>query len=275
MRKKIEVAREAILSAGSFLKEMFGREQGGEVAEKDRNDFVTEADMMSERMITETLRHAFPDIGILAEEGTETNGGQTCWIIDPLDGTTNFIHGYPMIGVSIALMENDEVVMGLVYDPLREELFEAIRGGGAFCNGRSISVSGTGDLSDSLLGTGFPFRIHRHIDAYLTVFRSLFLRCRGVRRAGAAVLDLSYVAAGRLDGFWEVYLKPWDMAAGSLLVREAGGVVSDFFSGSTYLTTGNIVAATPAIHQAVVAATGAAFSREQIENSSTDLRMPK
>ncbi|HUV35767.1 MAG TPA: inositol monophosphatase family protein [Patescibacteria group bacterium] len=275
MRKKIEVAREAILSAGSFLKESFGRELSGEVAEKDRNDFVTQADMVSERMITETLRLAFPGIGILAEEGTASANEEACWIIDPLDGTTNFIHGYPTIGVSIALMENGEVVMGLVYDPLREELFEATRGGGAFCNGRRIAVSGTEEIARSLLGTGFPFRVHRHLDSYLAVFKDLFLRCRGVRRAGAAVLDLGNVAAGRLDGFWELYLKPWDMAAGALLVREAGGTVTDFFGGGTFLESGNIVAATPAVHRAIVAAASTVFTPESIRDLSTNLRLPK
>jgi myo-inositol-1(or 4)-monophosphatase len=275
MRKRIEVAREAILSAGSFLKETFGRELNGEVAEKDRNDFVTQADKMSERMITETLRLAFPGIGILAEEGTASFEGTAFWIIDPLDGTTNFIHGYPAIGVSIALVEEGETVLGVVYDPLREELFEATRGGGAYCNGRRISVSGAGELTHSLLGTGFPFRAHHHLDSYLTVFKSLFLRCRGVRRAGAAVLDLGNVAAGRLDGFWELYLKPWDMAAGALLVREAGGTVTDFFGGDTFLESGNIVAATPAVHRAIVEATLTVFTPDAIKDLSTGLRMPQ
>lgn len=275
MRKRIEVAREAILSAGSFLKETFGRELNGEVAEKDRNDFVTQADTMSERMITETLRLAFPDIGILAEEGTASSKGKTFWIIDPLDGTTNFIHGYPTIGVSVALVEEGETVLGLVYDPLREELFEAMRGGGAYCNGKRITISGAGELTHSLLGTGFPFRVHQHLDSYLAVFKDLFLRCRGVRRAGAAVLDLGNVAAGRLDGFWELYLKPWDMAAGALLVREAGGTVTDFFGGDTFLESGNIVAATPAVHHAIVEATSAVFSPGAIRDLSTGLRMPR
>lgn len=274
MRKRIEVAREAILSAGSLLRESFGRELNGEVAEKDRNDFVTQADMMSERMIVETLRLAFPDIGVLAEEGTTSAAGESFWIIDPLDGTTNFIHGYPAIGVSIALVEKGELTLGMVYDPLREELFEATRDGGAFCNGKRITVSGAGDLAHSLLGTGFPFRVHRHLDSYLAVFKDLFLRCRGVRRAGAAVLDLGHVAAGRLDGFWELYLKPWDMAAGALLIREAGGVVTDFFGADAFLASGNIVAATPAVHRVIVEATRAVFTPERVADLSTGFTMP-
>jgi len=266
MKDKRDVAREAILSAGSLLKESFGREFEGVITEKSRNDFVTETDRQSERMIAETLRRAFPHIGILAEESEEVLEKSSFWIIDPLDGTTNFIHGYPSVGISIALIESGEVVLGYVYDPLRGELFEAARGEGAYCNGKRIAVSGAQALDESLLGTGFPFRVHEHLDTYLNVFKDLFLRCRGIRRAGAAVLDLSHVAAGKLDGFWELYLKPWDMAAGALLVKEAGGVVSDFFGAPGYLSTGNIVAATPAIHKNVVDTTSAFFRPQEIEN---------
>jgi myo-inositol-1(or 4)-monophosphatase len=270
MRDKQNVAREAILSAGSLLKETFGRELSGEIMEKNRNDFVTEIDTQSEKMLTETLARAFPDIGVLAEESAEIQDGESFWIIDPLDGTTNFIHGYPAIGVSIALVEGGRVVLGLVYDPLREELFEAAAGGGAFCNGRPISVSGVERLSDSLLGTGFPFRVHRHLDAYLGVFKDLFQRCRGIRRAGAAVLDLSHVAAGRLDGFWELYLRPWDMAAGGLIVSEAGGIVSDFFGSSSYLVTGSIVAASPGLHGAIVETIDRYFKPHDVEELRSD-----
>ncbi|UCF04706.1 MAG: inositol monophosphatase [bacterium] len=270
MRDKRSVAREAILSAGSLLREGFGRELEGAIEEKDRNDFVTETDRQSERMITETLIRSFPEIGILAEEGGRISEQQTFWIIDPLDGTTNFIHGYPSIGISIALVENGEVVLALIYDPLRQELFEAVRGEGSRCNERRITVSGVQGLDESLLGTGFPFRVHQHLDTYLAVFKELFLKCRGVRRAGAAVLDLAHVAAGRLDGFWELYLKPWDMAAGALLVREAGGVVSDFFGTSSYLSAGNIVAGPPAIHRSIVEVTGRYFKASEIEELRND-----
>lgn len=265
MRNKMEVAREAILSAGSLIKETFGRELSGEVEEKDRNDFVTETDMASEKLITDTLSAAFPDIGILAEESVSSVVGDEFWVIDPLDGTTNYIHGYPSIGVSIALVVQRETVLGLVYDPLREELFEALKGEGAYCNSVRISVSSPVGLAQSLLGTGFPFKAQQHLDKYLEVFRDLFLRCRGVRRTGAAVLDLAHVASGRLDGFWELYLKPWDMAAGALLVGEAGGKVSDFFGGNTFLAAGNVVAASPVIYGYLVEAASRVFEPAEIE----------
>ncbi|MBN1163118.1 MAG: inositol monophosphatase [Candidatus Krumholzibacteriota bacterium] len=271
MRNKREVAVEAILSAGALIKETFGREIRGEVEEKDRNDFVTSTDRLSEKMITETLTRSFKDIGVLAEESGMKREEEEFWIIDPLDGTTNFIHGYPSIGVSIALVQRREVVLGMVYDPLREELFEAVRGGGAFRNGMPIRVSAARSLSESLLGTGFPFKVYQHLDSYLEVFKYLFLRCRGIRRAGAAVLDLCYVAAGRLDGFWELYLKPWDMAAGSLIVREAGGRVSDFFGGEDFLSAGNIVAGPASVHRDIVEATSRVFRREDIAELANSL----
>lgn len=266
MRKKHDVAREAILSAGSILKEAFHRGIEGSITEKDSNDFVTEIDTQSERMIGETLTRAFPDIGVMAEEEGTVPDEAVYWVIDPLDGTTNFIHGYPQIGVSIALVEDGEITLGLVYDPLRGELFEAVKGEGASCNGNPISVSGAEAIEESLLGTGFPFRVHQYLDSYLKVFRELFVHCRGVRRAGAAVLDLSHVAAGRLDGFWELYLKPWDMAAGALIITEAGGVVSDFFGGPDYLGSGHIIASTPAIHGEIQTAAGKYFTREELSN---------
>lgn len=271
MRQRIEVAREAILSAGSFIREMFEREDAGEVEEKDRNDFVTQADRLSEKMITETLVRSFPQYGVLGEESASRMEEDEFWIIDPLDGTTNFIHGYPSIGLSIALVQGGETMLGLVFDPLREELFEAVRGEGARCNGRQIHVSTAVSLADSILGTGFPFRVEKHLDRYMESFRKLFLQCRGVRRAGAAVLDLSHVAAGRLDGFWELYLKPWDMAAGALIVKEAGGIVSDLFGGEDYLSAGNIVAGNPAIYEAILETTSKVFSREETAELANDL----
>ncbi len=273
MRTRLEAAREAILSAGSFIRETFGRGPGG-ITEKARNDFVTETDHQSEKIICDMLGRVYPDIPVLAEEGSGTAMGDTFWIVDPLDGTTNFIHGYPQVGVSIALAERGEIVLGLVYDPLREEMFEAIRGDGAFCNGRRIHVSNAETLSGSLIGTGFPFRIHGHLDRYLVLFRDIFLGCRGIRRAGAAVLDLSHVAAGRLDGFFELYLKPWDMAAGGLIVTEAGGRVSDFFGGSDYLSTGNIVAGTAAVHAGILDAARVRFEPYMLAELSNDLMDP-
>ncbi len=271
MRSRLDAARDAILSAGALVKETFGRELSGEVREKDRNDFVTATDIASEKLITETLSSAFPDIGILAEEKAVPRPGKELWVIDPLDGTTNYIHGYPSIGVSIALMVENRVEIGLVYDPLREELFEAVRGEGAYCNSVRISVSESTELTDSLLGTGFPFKASGHIDDYLYLFKDLFLRCRGIRRAGAAVLDLSHVASGRLDGFFELHLQPWDIAAGSLIVQEAGGRVSDFFGEPYCISNGNIIASAPRIHGYLVEAASRVFDRGKLSGLSNDL----
>ena len=270
MREKMEVAREAILSAGSLIRESFGREQGLLPEEKDRNDFVTETDRQSERMIKETLSKVFPEIGFLAEEEGSRPEGDSYWIVDPLDGTTNFIHGFPHIAVTIALVDAGRIVLGLAYDPLREELFEASLGGGAFLGGEPIEVSRAERLEDALLGTGFPFRIHRQLDDYMALFRELFSGCRGVRRAGAAVLDLAYVAAGRLDGFFELGLNPWDVAAGALLIREAGGTVTDFFNGPAFVSSGTIVAGPGPVHRALVRETERFFTAEKVAPLAID-----
>jgi len=271
MDERMEAVRKTIRSAGEFLIDRFGKEIRGGIEEKKANDFVTEVDRGSERIITGALLESFPEIGLFAEEGGVTGSAERFWIIDPLDGTTNFIHGYPVFAVSIALYEKGGTTLGAVYDPTRDELFEAVRGGGAFCNGEPIRVSNAALLSESLLGTGFPFSVPRHIDAYLAAFRELFLRCRGMRRAGSAALDLCHVAAGRLDGFWELYLKPWDMAAGALIVEEAGGAVDDFFGGGDYLSAGHIVAATRALLPSIVEVTRARFSPSDVESLSSRL----
>jgi myo-inositol-1(or 4)-monophosphatase len=215
-------------------------------------------------MIVSILTGAFPGIPVMAEEGGGDVGEKLFWVIDPLDGTTNFIHGYPQVGVSVALIEDRRPVVGVTFDPLRNELFTATRGGGAFLNGRPMAVSPEKDLEKSLLGTGFPFRNYEYLDRYLETFRDLFLRCRGIRRAGAAVLDLAHLAAGRLEGFWELCLKPWDMAAGALMIEEAGGVVTDFFGGGEYLSAGNIVAGSSVIHEEIVRVTSASFTKEGV-----------
>ena len=269
MNEKREAAKRAALEAGAFVRERFVSGRTGAIVAKGRSDFVTEVDTASERMIKHMLGAAFPSIGFLAEETAEAQGDEEFWIIDPLDGTTNFIHGYPSIGVSIALMEAGRLTVGCVCDPLRGEIFDAEAGGGACLNGMPIRVSSARSLDESLLGTGFPFSVPRHIDSYLGSFRDLFHGCRDIRRAGAAVLDLSHVAAGRLDGFWELYLKPWDMAAGALIVREAGGTVSDFFGNQDFLETGNIVAASPALHGRIVEVTSRHFTREAVAGLAT------
>lgn len=269
MNVKRKAAKRAALAAGAFVRERFEVGRPGRIVAKGEGDFVTEVDTTSEAMIKEILCAAFPSIGFLAEETAEVQRTDTFWIIDPLDGTTNFIHRYPSIGISIALMEERILTVGCVYDPLRKELFEAELGGGAYLDGTPITVSGARNLESSLLGTGFPFSVPWHIDAYLGSFEDLFHGCRDIRRAGAAVLDLSHVAAGRLDGFWELYLKPWDMAAGALIVREAGGTVSDFFGNQDFLETGNIIAASPAIFGGIVEVTKRHFTPDSIAGLAT------
>ena len=222
-----------------------------EVTRKQTNDFVTQVDKEAESAIIEILRDATPDYGILAEESGATVGrnpqSECQWIIDPLDGTTNFIHGLPQYAVSIALARNGQVEQGVVYDTNRNELFVAAKGKGAFLNNRRIRVSNRIKLQDALVGTGFPYRVFKHLDTYLSIFRELTQKTSGVRRPGAAALDLAYVAAGRLDAFWEFGLAPWDMAAGSLLITEAGGLICDLAGEADYLQSGNVVAGSPKI----------------------------
>ena len=218
------------------------------VQSKSPNDFVTEVDRAAEQAIIEVLRDAFPGHGILAEESGESGPeSEYTWIIDPLDGTTNFIHGMPQYAVSIAQTKNGVLEHAVVYDPNTNEMFTASRGAGAFLNDRRIRVSRRTRLNEALIGTGFPFRRFDHVDAYLAMFKELTQKTAGIRRPGAASLDLAYVAAGRFDGFWEMGLSPWDMAAGVLLIQEAGGLVSDLSGEANYLTTGNLVAGTPKI----------------------------
>lgn len=222
------------------------------VRAKSANDFVSEVDHEAERCIVEMLHAAYPDHAILAEEGGSTGRSDYVWIIDPLDGTTNFLHGFPQFAVSIALMHRGVLSQAVIYDPTRNDLFTASRGRGAFLNETRIRVSRRARITDALLGTGFPFRQFKHIDPYLAILRDALQKTRGVRRAGAASLDLAYVAAGRLDGFWEFGLAPWDMAAGALLILEAGGLVGDLEGNDTYMDCGNICAGNPKVFAQLV-----------------------
>lgn len=262
-------ARKAAIEAGTYIRRRFVDGFEGQVVEKSENDFVTQYDIGSEEIIRRILSAAAPEIGFLAEETASKVREPIFWIVDPLDGTTNFIHGYPQVAVSIALWEQGRVRLACAYDPLREELFEASYGCGARLNDRPIGVSNARELSLCLLGTGFPFGVRKYAELYLRTFRDLFEKSRDIRRAGAAVLDLCHVACGRLDGFWELYLKPWDMAAGALIVREAGGAVSDFFGGEDFLESGNIVAAPIRIHREIVAVTSAHFDRDSLAELAT------
>jgi myo-inositol-1(or 4)-monophosphatase len=215
--------------------------------EKAANDYVSEVDQEAEQTIIRTLLEAYPEHSILAEESGASGRSEYQWIIDPLDGTTNFLHGFPQYAVSIALSHRGIVSQAVIYDPSRNDLFTATRGRGAYLNETRLRVSKRAGLKNSLIGTGFPFRQFEHIDAYLAMFRAMTQNTAGVRRPGAAALDLAYVAAGRLDGFWELGLSPWDMAAGSLLITEAGGLVGDLEGNEHYMTSGNIVAGTPKV----------------------------
>jgi len=217
------------------------------VSTKQQSDYVTEVDKLAESAIIELLREAYPDHAILAEESGSSGESEYQWIIDPLDGTTNFIHGFPQYAVSIGLAHHGVLTHAVVYDTTRNDLFYASKGSGAFLNDKRIRVSKRTRLDESLIGTGFPYRSFEHIDAYLAIFRELTQKTSGLRRPGAASLDLAYVACGRLDGFWEFGLSPWDMAAGALLITEAGGLVGDLTGEPNYLVSGNFVGGNPKI----------------------------
>ena len=226
--------------------------------EKMPNDFVTEVDQAAEQAIIEILTNAYPTHAILAEEsGASANlhdDNENVWIVDPLDGTTNFMHGFPQYCVSIALQHRGQITQAVVYDPIRNDLFTASKGAGAFLNDTRLRVTKRDRLQDALIGTGFQFRNTQGLEEYIEMFRVMTQKCAGLRRPGAAALDLAYVAAGRLDGFFEKNLKPWDMAAGSLLITEAGGIVGTFAGESDYLYKDEIIAGTPKVFAQMVAA---------------------
>src|SRR5262245_20847549 len=241
------VAHAAAARAGAILRARFRDTQ--EVSFKSEVELVTAVDREVEETIIEALVTAFPDHGIVAEESPERQGRDGhCWYVDPLDGTTNYVHGYPHFAVSIALARDDTLLFGLVYDPMREELFTAVRDGGARLNGAPIHVSQTPILDRSLLASGFPYDRRRHADFYLAFWQEALRRAQGVRRVGSAALDLCYPACGRFDGFWEWKLKPWDTAAGRLIVEEAGGRVSDFAGGPHRISGAETAASNGHIH---------------------------
>ncbi|MCG6969455.1 MAG: inositol-1-monophosphatase [Gammaproteobacteria bacterium] len=252
MQPMLNIAVRAARNAGNIIARSVDRLDQLTVTVKAENDFVSEIDRQAEQEIIYTIRKAYPNHSILAEESGSDGDNDFVWIIDPLDGTTNFLHGFPQFAVSIGLKHKGRLEQAVVYDPLRQELFTASRGCGAHLNDRRIRVSKHKELEGALLGTGFPFKQQQHLDAYLNTFKALFPMTAGIRRAGSAALDLAYVAAGRLDGFWEIGLNPWDMAAGVLLIQEAGGLVSDFSGGNDFLTTGNIVTANPKVFKAML-----------------------
>ena len=243
-------AREAVAKAGALILENIGRTALFTIGTKGPSDYVTDVDRASEALIVETVRERFPDHHIMAEEsdGAWGDADKYTWVIDPIDGTMNFIHGFPFVAVSVGICIGGEPVLGYVLDPVRQELFHAKKGGGAFLNGVPIRCREGVELSEALIATGFPHRSKEVFESYLRVFREVFYGTSGIRRAGAAALDLAYLAAGRVDGFWETGLKPWDVAAGSLLCAEAGAVVSDYWGGSNHIYNGHIVGGTPAVY---------------------------
>jgi myo-inositol-1(or 4)-monophosphatase len=252
MHPMINIAVRAARSAGRILMRYYEHTESLKVDQKSRNDFVSEVDRQAEQVIIHELRSKYPNHAILAEETGTHRGDDYQWVIDPLDGTTNYLHGVPQFSISIALKHKGKLEHGLVYDPLREEMYSASRGDGAQLNDRRLRVTQRPGLEGALLGTGFPFRDQRFLKEYLGMLEALIKDTAGVRRPGSAALDFAYVAAGRTDGFWELGLSQWDMAAGALLVREAGGVVSDIGGGDSFLSSGNVVAAGIKVHGAIL-----------------------
>jgi myo-inositol-1(or 4)-monophosphatase len=252
MQPLLNIAVRAARRAGDLIVRSVDRVPSLDVRAKSRNDFVTEIDQLAERDIIETVRRAHPDHGFLGEESGRSGGDEFLWIVDPLDGTTNFLHGFPTFAVSIACQHRGRLLHGVVYDPMRQELYTASRGDGAQLDGRRIRVSRQPGLDGALIGTGFPYRANaRWIDEYLAMLKTVMQQTAGIRRPGAASLDLAYVAAGRIDGFWEIGLNAWDTAAGTLLITEAGGRIGTL-SGGEYRQAGNVIAGTPKVYEALV-----------------------
>jgi myo-inositol-1(or 4)-monophosphatase len=250
----LETAVVAAQQAGKFICANRGTLSAGDISLKQAFDFVTRVDNESEQIIISIIRKRFPGHHFLAEESLhEIETGDYRWIIDPLDGTTNYIHGFPLSAISIGLQYKKEIIIGVILDPFREELFTAIKGEGSLLNGKRIEVSAVTSMSNSLIATGFPFKRKDLIDKYLALFKSIFLEVSDIRRAGSAALDLAYLACGRFDGFFEIGLAPWDCAAGGLLIREAGGVITNFSGEDDFLSTGNIIAGNPFVHPVVLA----------------------
>ena len=248
----LNIAIRAARTAGSVIIRQADRVDGLKIDTKGINDFVTAVDRQAETIIIDTITKAYPHHAILAEESGRRDGEEYLWIIDPLDGTTNYLHGFPQYCVSIAVTRHGRTEHGVVFDPLRQELFTASRGVGAALNERRIRVSNRSTLKSALLGTGFPFSNMSRMETYLNIFRDLSVPTAGIRRAGAAALDLAYVAAGRLDGFWEFGLKDWDLAAGALLIRESGGLISAPDGSSDWQESGDVVAGTPRVFTAML-----------------------
>ncbi len=248
MHPMLNIAVKAARRAGNLIHRSTDKIDHLTITKKSHADFVSEVDRAAEQTIIQTLLDAYPDHAILAEESGTQGESEFVWIIDPLDGTTNFLHGFPQFAVSIALQHKGIITQAVIYDPTKNELFTATRGRGAYLNDKRLRVSKRLHMADSLIGTGFPYTNFEHMDAYIGIFKDLMQQTSGLRRPGSAALDLAWMAAGRYDGFFETGLKCWDIAAGTLLITEAGGMVSDLAGGDSFLRTGNICAGNPNIH---------------------------
>ena len=258
MNPMLNIGVRAARAAGRVITKNMGRLDSIRIEKKGHNDFATEADREAEAEIVETVLKAYPDHGIMGEESGQMGNAdsQYQWIVDPIDGTMNFMHGFPHFSVSIALYQNNRAYQAVVYDPVRQELFTGGKGEGAYLDGRRIRVSGAKLLKDALLGTGYPYYEGKNLDTDLATLKAFTEKSSGVRRAGSAALDLSYIAAGRLDGAWLSGLKNWDFAAGALLVREAGGLVNDYHGGDSWTESGDIIAGTPKVHHEMLQTMG-------------------
>jgi len=255
MHPMLNIAVRAARKAGSLINRATLEGGALNVRSKRAKDFVTQVDQAAEQAILEIARKAYPEHGFVGEEsGASNEDAEFVWIVDPLDGTTNFIHGFPQYCVSIGIRSRGVMAHAVVYDPVKNELFTASKGAGAYLNDRRIRVTPLARLGDALVGTGFPFKELDRLDLYMRQLQTMMRTCAGVRRAGAAALDLAYVACGRLDAFWELGLSPWDMAAGSLLVAEAGGLVGDLKGEQTFMESGDICCSTPKVFPALLEA---------------------
>jgi myo-inositol-1(or 4)-monophosphatase len=248
MHPMLNIAVKAAIRAGKIIHRSTDKIDHLTVTKKSHADFVSEVDRVAEQTIIQTLLDAYPDHAILAEESGSHGESEFLWIIDPLDGTTNFLHGFPQFSVSIALQHKGVITQAVVFDPIRNELFTATRGRGAFLNDKRLRVTKRIHLADALIGTGFPYSNFDHIDAYMGILRDMMQQTSGLRRPGSAALDLAWTAAGRYDGFFETGLKPWDIAAGTLLITEAGGMVSDLSGNDSFMKSCHVCAGNPDIH---------------------------
>ncbi len=261
----LKTAINAAEKAGKILMASYGKLKTSEISSKSKNDFVTVVDKKSEETVIRTIQRVFPSHGIKGEEGGSSKGDGTTWIIDPLDGTSNYIHQFPMFSVSIGVVQDGRLIAGVVYDPLHKEMFTALRNQGAYLNKKRIHVTKVPQLADALMATGIPFRARARFSEYIKSLEIISLSSAGMRRGGSAALDLAYVACGRFDGFWELDLSPWDIAAGVCLIEEAGGKVTDMWNRSDYLKNGDVLGSNTLIHAELLKITSKTFTPTTVD----------